>query len=424
MKISDALKLEAGKEVKLQGWIHRFRDLKAKKFAVLRDSTGIIQCVLTEGTAMEGKPDVEAFVEVTGVIHEDPRAPGGKEVLAKTFKVIYPSSPDWPFHRYLSVEMQMKYRHLWVRSRKMQAVMKARAVALNAAREWLKSNDFWEVAPPIFVSAACEGGATLFEVNYFGSKAYLSQSAQLYLEALIFSLERVWSLTPSFRAEKSKTRKHLTEYWHLEAEAALVTHEENMKIQEGLLKAMLEAIADTATDEGIEEVYPGTAERCEEMAREEWPKVPYDDIIELLQKKGVAIKWGDDIGADEELVVLNHFQKPVFITRWPLETKVFYMKRDPADEKYVLNDDLLMPNAGEVIGGSQREEDYGKLLENIKFFGLKPEDYSWYLDLRKYGSVPHSGFGIGTERFLMAALGLNHIREALPFPRFINWVWP
>ena len=409
-----------GREVELAGWVHRLREIGNKFFIVLRDASGTVQ-VVARKESVKGKLDVEASVRVRGVVRRDERAPGGYEVHATSVEVIGESAPDWPFHRYLSTEMQLDYRHLWVRSTKMQRVMKVKHTALEYAWKWFRDNEFWFVTPPIFVSSACEGGATLFEVPYFNTKAYLSQSAQLYLEALIYSLERVWSLTPSFRAEKSRTRRHLTEYWHLEAEEAFVDFEGNMKIQEELLKAMMKGILDERSEEVAEFK---TEEKLEDWIKEKWPRITYEEALEIVNRKGGKMKWGDDPGADEERMIMSEFETPVFVTHWPREIKAFYMKVDEKDEKVVLGSDLLAPPVGEIIGGSEREWKLELLLENMKIQKLDPKEYEWYLDLRRYGSVPHSGFGMGMERFVMAVLNLEHIRDALPFPRFINRVWP
>ncbi len=416
--IATARKLKDGQELTLKGWVHRLRELGEKYFIVLRNSEGLIQVVANKD-AIKGKVDVEASVSVRGKVKKDERAPGGYELHAGEVRVIGESSPDWPFHRYLSTEMQMDYRHLWVRSSRLQSVFKTRSVVLSALREYFEKQGFYEVHPPIFVSAACEGGATLFDVEYFGETAHLSQSAQLYLEALVPSLEKVWSLTPSFRAEKSRTRRHLTEYWHLEPEVAWAGHEENMDLQERLLKHAIRAVLDRAPLEDF-----GDRSELEDWAKQKWPRMRYEEAIELAKKKFPGLKWGDDLGTEEERWIVSRTGMPVFITHYPREMKAFYMKVDESDPRVVLNNDLLMPHVGETIGGSEREWKLELLLENMKLHKLDPKEYEWYLDLRRYGSVPHSGFGLGIERFLMSLLKLEHVRDALPFPRFINRVWP
>ncbi len=409
-----------GREVELLGWVHRRRDLGNKVFVILRDGSGIVQVVF-EGIEEAKKLMLESSIIVKGTVVKDERAPTGYEVHAKELKIVH-LAQKLPFSKDISVETQLDFRHLWVRSLKMQAMMRVKQTAIFAAAKFFRENDFVFVTPPIFVSSACEGGSTLFEVPYFDRKAYLSQSAQLYLEALIFSLERVWSLTPSFRAEKSRTRKHLTEYWHLEAEAAWVDFEENMEIQERLVKAMMKEILEKNAEEL--EVFKRSADELEDWVKASWPRISYEEAIELLRKRGVNISWGDDIGADEEKILHEEFGMPFFIIYWPREIKAFYMKVKEDDPHYVLASDLQMPYAGEIIGGSEREWKLELLLENMRIQELNPEDYEWYLDLRRYGSVPHSGFGLGMERFIMAVLKLEHVRDAQPFPRTITRVYP
>lgn len=417
-----------GKKVLLRGWVYRHRVHGTKIFIVLRDSTGIIQCVVDKGknnpkiVDIAEKLDLESSIEVIGTVKEEQRAPGGYEVLVDNLKV-YGLSRDFPIKGGEGIEFLLDNRHLWIRSRRMTAIMKIKKTVLEAGREYFTSNGWWEVTPPILTASACEGGATLFEVKYFDKKAYLSQSAQLYLEVLIYSLEKVWSLTPSFRAEKSRTRRHLAEYWHLEAEAAWHTMEDMMKVSEELVSYTVGRV--------LEENYSELKFLGRDLAKLEkaletpYPRITYDEAIEILQEKGVNIKWGDDLGADEERVLAMEFETPFFITHFPKEIKSFYMKLEPSRPDVVRGFDLLAPEGyGEIIGGSEREDDYEKLLERIKENNLNPDDYRWYLDLRRYGSVPHSGFGLGIERLVMWVAGLDHIREATPFPRFRGRIYP
>ncbi|MBR9689795.1 MAG: asparagine--tRNA ligase [Candidatus Altiarchaeota archaeon] len=418
--LATKIKLKDGHEVSLKGWIHRLRKLGDKYFVVLRNSNGLIQ-VVANGKTVTGKLDVEASISVTGTVKKDERAPGGFELHAEKIEVIGESAPDWPFHRYKSVDMEMDYRHLWLRSSKMQSVFKVRSTVLSAMRSFFEKEGFFEVSPPIFVSAACEGGSTLFDLDYFGGKAYLSQSAQLYLEAFVPSLEKVWALTPSFRAEKSRTRRHLTEYWHLEPEVAWNNHEDNMDLQEKLLKVAMKAVMEERQD-----VLGDFEDRSEveSWIKDKWPRIRYDDAIDEVKAEFPKIKWGDDLGTEEERYLVNKYGIPVFITHYPRSIKSFYMKVDEENPKVVLNNDLISPHVGEIVGGSEREWKQELLLENISMHKLNPKDYAWYLDLRRYGSIPHSGFGLGTERFLVSILKLEHIRDALAFPRFMNRVYP
>ncbi|RLG17460.1 asparagine--tRNA ligase [Nanoarchaeota archaeon] len=420
MRIKDLPK-HVGERVKVRGWVFRRRELKDKVFLVLRDSTGIVQCVVPSSLKGVEKARIESSVIVSGSLKKDERAPGGHEIAVEKLKVVG-EAEVFPITKDQSVEFLLDVRHLWLRSRKLTAIMKVKDTALRAAREWFHKHGFWEVTPPIIVSGACEGGATLFKFKYFDRTAFLSQSAQLYLEALIYSLEKVYSLTPSFRAEKSRTRRHLAEYWHLEGEAAWVDHEENMRIQEQLVSYMVKKVVKERKEE-LESL--GRDVKILKRVKPPFKRMTYDKAIEILQRRGMEIEWGEDLGADEERELTKDLRKPIFLTNYPRKIKAFYMKVDPRDENKVLNDDLLSPEGyGELIGGSQREDDLEKLKENMKLFKLRPKDYEWYLDLRRYGSVPHSGFGLGMERFVMWVCRLDHIRDTIPFPRVINRAYP
>ncbi len=406
-----------GKKVKIRGWVYRKRQLKGKTFLVLRDSTGIVQCVL-EG---ETPASIESSVEVSGVLRRDKRAPTGYEIIVEKISIVG-LSERFPITKDQSVEFLLDVRHLWLRSRKLTAIMKIKETVLESAREWFKKNGFHEVTPPIIVSGQCEGGSTLFSFNYFGKKAYLSQSAQLYLESLIFSLEKVYSLTPSFRAEKSRTRRHVAEYWHLEAEMAWMDYIDNMRVQEKLVSHIVKRVLEKREEELL---FLGRDLKPLKRVKPPFGRMTYEEAVKILQEKGVEIEWGDDLGADEERELTRYSKKPFFVTHYPREMKAFYMKVNPNDPKTVLCSDMMAPEGyGEVIGASQREDDMKLLLESMKMFGLKKKDYEWYLDLRRYGSVPHSGFGLGIERLLMWVCGLDHIRDTLPYPRVMNRYYP
>ena len=417
-----------GKEVMLRGWVHRKRHLGSKIFLVLRDSSGIIQCLISEDKVdketweQAEKITRESSFIVRGIVRKDERAPGGYEIEVKWLKIVG-LSDVFPIRGGEGVDYLLDNRHLWIRSTRLTAIMKIKHSALKAAREYLLSNGWWEVTPPIITSSAVEGGATLFELKYFDKKAYLSQSAQLYLEVLIFSLEKVWSLTPSFRAEKSRTRRHLAEYWHLELEAAWYHMNDMMKVAEELVAYIVENVLRERKDEL--QLLKRDTKILEKSIETPYPRITYDKAIEILQSKGFNIKWGDDLGADEERALTEEFEQPFFITHFPKQIKAFYMKLDPNRPDVVLGFDMLAPEGyGEIIGGSEREDDYEKLLKRIIEFGLNPDDYKWYLDLRRYGSVPHSGFGLGIERLVMWIAGIDHIRDAIPFPRFRERVYP
>ncbi len=428
VKTKDALKLGEGARVRLRGWVYRKRDLGGKIFVVLRDSEGILQVVVdrslapAEAVADAEKADIEASVEAAGVVARDPRAPGGLELRAQYFK-LYGESRDFPIKGGEGIDYLLDVRHLWIRSRRLTAVWRIRHTVLKALREYLEKNGWWEVSPPILTQSAVEGGATLFEVNFFGKKAYLSQSAQFYLEAMIFSLEKVWSLTTSFRAERSRTRRHLYEYWHLEVEQAWAGMEDLMKVGEEMVAYAVDAVL----RERLEELslLKRDTEKLEPARRPGYPRITYDEAIEILKRRGVPIEWGDDLGADEERVLTEEFDRPFFITHFPKHIKSFYMKIDRNRPEVVLGFDLLAPEGyGEIIGGGEREDDYERLYARIVEEGLNPADYQWYLDLRKYGSVQHAGFGLGVDRLVMWIAGLDHIRDSLPFPRFRDRIYP
>ena len=420
--------MEPGSRVKVRGWVYRYRDLGNKVFIVLRDPEGILQLVVSPKHSSKSvieeakRAGIEASIIAEGVVARDPRAPGGVELRVENLKVVG-TSHNFPIKGGEGIDYLLDNRHLWIRSRKLTLVWRIRHTVLEAFREYFNSHGFWEVSPPILTQAAVEGGATLFKVDFFGDTAFLSQSAQLYLEAMIFSLEKVWSLTPSFRAERSRTRRHLYEYWHLEAEEAWTCMEGEMKTVEELVAHATKAVLEKRLEEL--ELLGRRTEMLENALKPPYPKISYEEAIKRLQEKGFDIKYGDDIGADEERALTEDFDTPFFITHFPLELKSFYMKEDPEQPGKALAFDLLAPEGiGEIVGGSEREDDYEKLVERIKMHGLNPEDYEWYLDLRRYGSVPHSGFGLGVDRYVMWIAGLDHIRDSIPFPRFRDRIYP
>ncbi|MEM2020601.1 MAG: asparagine--tRNA ligase [Zestosphaera sp.] len=426
--ISDVLeRFDEGSEVVIRGWIHRVFKVGGKVFAWVRDHSGFIQVVFdksglsTEWESVE-RLSRESSVEVRGSVRVDERAPGGKEVIA-TELVVYGYSPPFPIKGGEDVEYLLNVRHLWLRSRQMIALLKIKHTVIQALKDWLLKDGWWETTPPILTGSAVEGGATLFEVKYFDKIAYLSQSAQLYLEVLIFPLNKVWALTPSFRAEKSRTRRHLSEYWHLEVEAAWYDMDDMMGVAEGLVS---HAVAKTIEERKDElKLLNRDISKLESALHPPYPKVTYDEALEILARKGFNIGWGEDYGADEEKALTEEFDKPFFVTHFPKRIKAFYMKEDPKRPEVVLGFDLLAPEGyGEVIGGSQREDDYEKLYNRVLMEGLDFKDYEWYLDLRKYGSVPHSGFGLGIERLVMWIAGIEHIRDAVPFPRWRERIYP
>jgi asparaginyl-tRNA synthetase len=427
LPIRKLLSSPLSEEVTARGWIYRVRSSGAIVFAVLRDSSGIIQVTVKRGTLPEEEfqaahdVTVESSVVVKGKVFEDRRAPGGRELQATGFAVVG-AAQTFPITEYQSEELLLDHRHLWIRSREQTAIMKIKASAMAGAREWLKGNEFSEVTPPILTQNACEGGGTLFKLKYFDREAYLSQSAQMYLEALIFSLERVYSITPSFRAEKSRTPRHLTEYWHLELEEAWVDNIGNMEIQEQLVTAVVEKVLEDSKEELLlvrKDIGPL------KDIKPPFKRMTYSQAIDKLRAMNYDIGWGCDLGAPEEKAITAEETVPLFITNYPKECKAFYMKEDPDDPRTYRCADLLAPAGyGEIIGGSERETDITKLVTRMEAQDIPLGPYEWYLDLRRYGSVPHSGFGLGVERVVKFVCGIEHIRDTIPFPRTVSRVYP
>lgn len=416
-----------GREVSLRGWLHRARSSGKIAFLVLRDATGIIQCTVAKGKlpddqfAAAASALTESSVEVAGTVAVDARAPGGFEVRCSSFRLVGAAGP-FPITADQSEELLLDNRHLWTRSREQGAVMKVKASLLAGARAWFAENGFFETTPPIITTNACEGGSTLFEFDYFGQRAYLSQSAQMYLEALMFNLERVYALTPSFRAEKSRTLRHLAEYWHLEGEEAWLGNEGNMKVQEELLSAMVHR---AASERGDELRLLGRDPAVLKAIEPPFPRIEYSAAVEKLRGAGCEIGWGYDLGTKEEKLLSEAETRPLFVKNYPKDIKAFYMKVDPDDSRRALCADLLAPEGyGEIIGGSERETSEAILEERLKAQGTPLEPYKWYLDLRRFGSVPHSGFGMGIERVVRWVCKLDHIRDAIPFPRVMNRAYP
>ncbi len=413
-----------GKEVTLKGWLYNKRSSGKVKFVILRDGTGLLQCVYFKGNVSEEVFDVadktgqESAIEVTGIVKTEPRAPGGYELDATGLKVIseahdYPITP-----KEHGVEFLMDHRHLWLRSSKQTAILRIRHRLVKAIRDFFDNNGFTLMDPPILTPAACEGTSTLFETDYFElGKAYLTQSGQLYAEAGAMALGKVYTFGPTFRAEKSKTRRHLTEFWMVEPEVAFAGLNEDMDLAE----EFLEYIVQTVLKEKEEELK--ILERDTTLlknVKKPLPRISYDEAVEILKKKGLEFEYGNDLGGTDETVISNQFDRPVMVHHYPAEVKAFYMKRDSDNDKFALAVDILAPEGyGEIIGGSQREDDFETLLARIKEHNLPQDAFEWYLDLRRYGSVPHSGFGLGLERTVAWICGLDHVRETIPFPRLI-----
>jgi len=416
-------------KVHIRGWLHNMRSSGGIHFLLIRDGTGIIQCTVKKGSVedrvFEETKDLtqESSVEIIGTVKEDKRAPGGYEIRVETLKIFHKSEEGYPIaKKYHGPEFLLDNRHLWIRSQKMQMILRIRAKFLEAAREWFKTNGFTEFHSPTLITAACEGGATLFPVKYFDQEAYLTQSWQLYAEAAIASLGKIYTVAPSFRAEKSRTRRHLTEYWHLEVEAPWCDLNCIMRIQEDLLAHVFDVLCDEMHRE-----LESLGRPSEELMGMKPPfeRITYDRAVEMLNEGGVSFQWGDDLTWTHEKILTQRFNKPFFVTHFPKGVKAFYHKPDPERPEVTLSADLLAPEGyGEITGGGQRIDDLEELLRRIKEENLNPEDYKWYIDLRRYGSVPHSGFGLGVERAVAWICKLEHIRDAVAFPRLINRVYP
>lgn len=409
----------------IRGWLHNKRSSGGILFLILRNGSGTTQCVLKKDLfddeafeRIERLP-LESVVEIAGVEREDPRAPGGYELLAEDVKVVHEATKDFPItKKYHSPAFLLDHRHLWIRSKKMQTILKVRARLLRTARDWLEEQGYTEVHVPILTAAACEGGATLFPVDYFGTEVYLAQSWQLYAEAVIASLGKIYTVAPSFRAEKSRTRRHLTEYWHLEVEEPFCDLEGTLKVQEELITHICHTLAKEAREELR---VLGRDPKDMLGVKPPFERLTYDKVIEILQKDGMEINWGKDLGWEQEKVLARKFDQPFFVTHYPKGVKAFYHKPDPERPQVTLSADLLAPEGyGEIIGGGQRIHDLNELLERIKEEGLDPKDYEWYTDLRRYGSVPHAGFGLGIERTVAWICKLKHIRDAISFPRLVR----
>ncbi len=412
-----------GKEITVRGWVCNIRSSGKIIFIQFRDGTGTLQAVISKADVKSSVFDlaktltIESSIELIGQAKAEPRSPSGFEMQVSDLKV-YQLSAEYPIGKKdHGPEFLMDNRHLWLRSPKQAAILKIRDEVVMAMREFFRNEGFTLTDSPILTASACEGGTTLFKTDYFGEDAYLSQSGQLYLEATIYSLGRVYDFGPTFRAEKSKTRRHLIEFWMLDAEAAFVEFEENLEIQEQLVSFIVKQVLGNRKKElGILERDTKLLEKIQPP----FPRLKYDDVVKKLK-----IKWGDDLGGDEETEISKQYDKPVFITHYPAKTKAFYMQPDSQDDKYVLNSDLIAPEGcGEIIGGSQRIHDYDLLKKKLEEFKLSAKEYQWYLDLRKYGSVPHSGFGIGLERTVAWICGIAHVRETIPFARLLNRLRP
>jgi asparaginyl-tRNA synthetase len=420
-----------GQSVAIRGWLYNLRESGKLLFPILRDGTGIIQGVVSQKEhpaafeAVKGLTQ-ESSVVATGVVRAEPRAPGGYELQVTDVEILHRVPEDTPYPIQLKehgVDFLLDRRHLWIRTPRQASILRIRAQAVRAARDFMDGQGYTLTDAPIFTPAACEGTTTLFEVNYIDDqKAYLTQSGQLYVEATAAALGKVYCFGPTFRAEKSKTRRHLTEFWMLEPEAANAHLEDMMELGEGLVGAIVQSVVKNRKRE-LETIERDIA-KLERIAPP-FPRISYDDAIHILQNRGNPAKWGDDFGGDEETILSKEFDRPVIIHRYPAAMKAFYMATDPARPELSLSFDMIAPEGyGEIIGGGERLSSYETLVERLRASHLPEEAFQWYLDLRRYGSVPHAGFGLGLERTVAWICGTEHIREVIPFPRMLYRVYP
>ena len=412
----------------IDGWVYNSRSSGKVAFVLVRDGSGIMQCVVAKSDVDEATFEAvrhltqESSISITGAIHAEERAPGGHEMHVQKIKV-HQVAVDYPITpKEHGVDFLMSNRHLWLRSKRQWAIMRIRATIVKSIRDYLDNNGFLLMDAPILSANACEGSSTLFSTDYFGVPAYLSQSGQLYNEATAMAFGRVYCFGPTFRAEKSKTRRHLTEFWMVEPEMAYCNWSQNCDVQEEFVTYIVQEVLEKRKEELA--IIERDTRPLEKIATP-FPRISYDEAVKLLQKAGSPIQWGDDFGGDEETLISNQFERPVFVHSYPKSFKAFYMKTNPANPQTVLCADLLAPEGyGEIIGGGEREDDYKLLLERVHAEGLAEADYQWYLDLRKYGSVPHSGFGLGVERTVAWICKLPHVRETVPFPRLLEKIYP
>ena len=443
-KMISEISQHVGQEIELKGWCYNFRSSGKIFFLQFRDGSGRVQVIFSKSEIPSDQWDqldllkLESSVTVRGVVKAEPRSPSGFELTGTFFQPIQIPKEDYPLgKKEHGPDFLLDNRHLWLRAESQWAVMRVRDRIITSTYEWFHENGFVKFDTPILTPTSCEGTTELFEMDYFvdddnhpqpllekegGRKAYLAQSGQLYLEAGIMSLGRAFDFGPVFRAEKSKTRRHLTEFWMMDAEAAFVEHEGNMAIQEALICRIVADVLEHCAYE------LKVLERdVEPLKKVQAPFVhlTHAEAIAKLRANGSDIGDMDDLGADDETWLTQQYETPIFVEKYPAAVKAFYMKRDPADPTRVLNNDLLAPEGyGEIIGGSQREDDYETLMKRIAEHNLDPKPFDWYLDLRRYGSVPHSGFGYGLERIVAWTCGLHHVRETIPFPRMINRITP
>ena len=418
-----------GKDVELRGWVYNIRSIGKIWFIIFRDGTGLLQGVVVKGEAtdesfaLEQELHQEDSVIITGTVRKESRSVGGYELGIKEIKVVNHVTEEFPIsHKEHGADFLMSNRHLWLRSKRQNAIMRVRHQIVKAIRDFFDTNGFTLIDSPIFTGNAVEGTTTLFEVDYFERSAYLTQSGQLYQEAGATAFGKTYCFGPTFRAEKSKTRRHLTEFWMVEPEMAYVDLDENMTWAENLVGYIVDKVLKKCIPEFA--VLERDIKKLETIVPP-FPRMTYDEASEILKNNGSDFQYGSDFGAAEETLLSQQFDKPIMIHRWPAHIKAFYMKRDEHNDELALGVDMIAPEGyGEIIGGGQREDDIDVLTNRIRYHDLPLEPFKWYLDLRKYGSVPHSGFGLGLERTVAWICGTKHIRETIPFPRTMSRLEP
>ncbi len=432
----ESLASHVGEEVRLRGWLLHGRRKGKILFAVLRDGTGLAQCVAVRGEVGDALFETldrlpqESSLLVDGTVRADPRSPGGVEVGIRAATVVQAAEPYPITPKEHGVDFLMEHRHLWVRSQRQHALLRIRAEVIAAAQEWLNAEGFVRFDTPILTPCACEGTSDLFQAEYFDlGPAYLTQSGQLYVESGMMAFGKVYCFGPTFRSEKSKTRRHLTEFWMIEPEVAFAGFEDNLVLQERFFSGIVARVLERrAKDLEVLERDRGALE----AVKPPFPRVPYDEAVERVNAAAAAggtegltpLRWGEDLGAPHEVFLSGQYDRPVFVTRYPAAVKAFYMQPDSARPEVALCADMLAPGYGELIGGSERIHDLELLRRRIAEHGLPAEDFRWYLDLRRYGSVPHAGFGMGIERATSWIAGVPHIRETIPFPRMLYKIYP
>lgn len=422
------LKEHVGKEVELRGWLYNSRFSGKLIFLIIRDGTGFCQCVVSLKDVGEEifekakKLTLESSFMVRGMVRKDERAISGYEILVKNIEIIQITS-DYPITpKEHGIEFLMENRHLWIRSKKQWAIQRIRNELIKSIRDFFYGKKFILFDSPILTPSACEGTTTLFDIDYFGEKAYLSQSGQLYNEIGAAAFGKVYCFGPTFRAEKSKTRRHLIEFWMVEPEVAFLDLEGNMKLIEDFVSYIVQRVIENKKDEL--EILERDLSKLKNVIPP-FPKISYTEAIDLLHKKGNNLPWGEDFGGDEETLISEEFDKPVFVYKYPKKCKAFYMKEDPENIEISLSCDLLAPEGyGEIVGGGQREDSYKKLLQRMMDLKIPIEQYRWYLEIRRYGTFPHSGFGLGIERTLSWICGIHHVRETIPLPRLLERIYP